>query len=59
MIRPCVERDFERIYAINDSAAAYKGVIPDDVRDAKAKASSHVIAHIPLHRHCVLSSEGK
>ncbi len=31
MIRQCDERDFEDIYAIiNDSAAAYKGVIPAD-----------------------------
>ena len=31
MIRLCNERDFERIYTIiNDSAAAYKDVIPAD-----------------------------
>ncbi len=31
VIRPCGERDLESIYAIiNDSAAAYKGVIPVD-----------------------------
>jgi N-acetylglutamate synthase-like GNAT family acetyltransferase len=31
MIRKCKKKDFEEIYAIiNDSAMAYKGVIPDD-----------------------------
>lgn len=31
MIRRCTDRDFERIYSvINDSAVAYRGVIPED-----------------------------
>jgi N-acetylglutamate synthase-like GNAT family acetyltransferase len=31
MIRQCVEKDFDAIYAIiNDAASAYKGVIPPD-----------------------------
>ena len=31
MIRPCGLHDFEKIYTIiNDSAAAYKGIIPED-----------------------------
>ncbi len=31
MIRPCIEQDFEAMYAlINDAARAYRGVIPED-----------------------------